>query len=36
MAYSFKVYIFDGKEYCEYGNEQKIQKMSFAFSQSEE
>jgi hypothetical protein len=34
MAYSFKVYISDGKEYFEYGNGQKITKKSFAFSQS--
>lgn len=34
MAYSFKVYISDGKEYFEYGNGQKTTKKSFAFSQS--
>ena len=34
MAYSFKVYISDGKEYFEYGNGQETTKKSFAFSQS--
>ena len=34
MAYSFKVYISDGKEYFEYGDGQKTTKKSFAFSQS--
>lgn len=34
MAYSFKVYISDGKEYFEYGDGQKTIKKSFAFSQS--
>ena len=34
MAYSFKVYISDGKEYFEYGNGQKTTKKSFTFSQS--
>jgi hypothetical protein len=34
MAYSFKVYISDGKEYFEYDNGQKTTKKSFVFSQS--
>ena len=34
MAYNFKVYISDGKEYFEYGDGQKTTKKSFAFSQS--
>ena len=34
MAYSYKVYISDGKEYFEYGDGQKTTKKSFAFSQS--
>jgi len=34
MAYSFKVYVSDRKEYFEYGNGQKTTKKSFAFSQS--
>lgn len=34
MAYSFIVYISDGKEYFEYDNGQKTTKKSFVFSQS--
>ncbi|HHV32363.1 MAG TPA: hypothetical protein GXX74_08180 [Clostridiales bacterium] len=34
MAYSFKVYISEGKEFFEYGNEQKTIRKGFAFSQS--
>jgi hypothetical protein len=34
MAYTFKLYISDGKEYFEYSNGQKTTKKSFAFSQS--
>jgi hypothetical protein len=34
MAYSFKVYISDGKEHFEYSNGQKITKKSFDFPQS--
>lgn len=34
MAYCFKVYISDRKEYFEYGDGQKTTKKSFAFSQS--